>query len=485
VTAAAVVRRRVRPTTVQLAAAATVALVGVAAWALAWAMEHATYDTVAGAFVGITLGFASLAAGRVLARREPDVVVARLLLIAPILKLAMAVARFAVAFVLYDGSADAAVYHDNGVRLSGFFDEGVFAVELGKPFVGGGSIRALTGLLYVVTGPTMLGAFFVFSWIGFWGLYLFYRAFRLAVPDGDHRRYAFMVLLLPSLLFWPSSLGKEAIMTLALGLVAYGSARLLVHRPHGLLIVGLGLVTMGAVRPHVGAMAAVGLTAAFVSRRTPKGAALTAPLTKLVGLILLGLVLVVAVTQTKALLGIDEFNTEALEAARAEVSTRTDEAGSTFTPVATDFEPLRFHVALASVLFRPFPWEAGSAQGTIASLEGLTLLVLFVVGWRRLLGAVRTILRAPYVVMCITYTVLFTYGFSSFANFGILTRQRVQVLPFALVLLALPPYRGRIRDARALLGVPSPEPEQAREPALGRVPRTAATQREISPGFSR
>lgn len=484
-TAAAVVRRRVRPTAVQLAVAATVALVAAAAWALAWAMENATYDTVAGAFVGITLGFASLAAGRALARREPDAVVARLLLIAPLLKLAAAIARFAVAFVLYDGSADAAVYHTNGVRLSGFFEEGVFAVELGKPFVGGGSIRALSGLLYVVTGPTLLGAFFVFSWIGFWGLYLFYRAFRLAVPDGDHRRYAFMVLLLPSLLFWPSSLGKEAVMTLALGLVAYGSARVLVHRPHGLLIVALGLAIMAAVRPHVGAMAAVGLTAAFVSRRAPKGAALTAPLTKLLGLILLGLVLVVAVTQTKALLGIDEFNAEALEAARAEISSRTDEAGSTFTPVATDFEPQRFHVALASVLFRPFPWEATSAQGVVASLEGLALLVLFVVGWRRLLGAIRTVLRTPYVVMCITYTVLFAYGFSSFANFGILTRQRVQVLPFALVLLALPPYWGRVRDARALLGLPSQETERARDPGRRGSPGGATTEREISSGFSR
>ena len=32
------------------------------------------------------------------------------------------------------------------------------------------------------------------------------------------RRYALLVLFLPSLLFWPSSIGKEAWMTLALGL---------------------------------------------------------------------------------------------------------------------------------------------------------------------------------------------------------------------------------------------------------------------------
>lgn len=465
--ATALVPTRWRPTTVQLVSGALVLGVGVAAWALAWTMEHATYDTVAGVYVGIVLGFASLVAGRALARREPDAVVARLLLVAPLLKLGMAVARFGVSFVLYDGAADASVYHRQGVRLSALYEEGIFNAELGKPFVGSGSIRALAGLLYTVTGPTLLGAFFVFAWIGFWGLYLFYRAFCMAVPDGDHRRYAILVLLLPSLLFWPSSLGKEAVMTLALGIVAYGSARLLTHRRHGIVTVAAGLAIMGAVRPHVGAMAAIALTAAYVSRRSPSGASVTAPLTKLVGLVLLGIVLVVAITQTKSLLGIDEFNKEALEAARAEVSLRTDEAGSTFQGGATDFRPLQFPTALASVLFRPFPWETRSLQGAVASLEGVILVLATALGWRRVLAAVRTVLRTPYVMMSVTYTVLFTYGFSSFANFGILTRQRVQVLPFALVLLALRPYRGRVRDARSLLGVETPDPVVGRPARRG------------------
>jgi len=113
-------------------------------------MEHATYDTVAGTFVGILLGFASVVAGRALARREPDPVVARLLRVAPILKLGTAVARFGVSFVLYDGAADASVYHRQAIRLSAFYERGEFNVDLGKPFVGSGSIRALAGLLYTV-----------------------------------------------------------------------------------------------------------------------------------------------------------------------------------------------------------------------------------------------------------------------------------------------------------------------------------------------
>ncbi len=59
------------------------------------------------------------------------------------------------------------------------------------------------------------------------------------------------------------------------------------------------------------------------------------------------------------------------------------------------------------------------------------------------MGAIRSILRTPYVLMCVVYSVLFVYGFSAFANFGVLTRQRVQLFPFILVLVCVPPFRRR------------------------------------------
>ena len=76
-----------------------------------------------------------------------------------------------------------------------------------------------TGVLYTVTGPTQLGAYFLFSWIGFWGLYLFHRAFVRACPDGDHWRYARLVFLLPALLFCLASLAAGFYVPRALGIV--------------------------------------------------------------------------------------------------------------------------------------------------------------------------------------------------------------------------------------------------------------------------
>lgn len=434
---------RARPTTGLVLPAVMLSVIAAVAWSAAWAMDNASYDTVAGILVGIVLAVVALVAGRATAAREPDERIARLLRAAPLLKLAMAVPRFAMSFVLYDGSADSAVYHDQGIRLRASYAEGLFSTDLGQRFVGTGFIRMLTGLLYTLTGPTLLGAYFVFSFVGYWGLYLFYRAFCLAVPEGDRHRYAMLVLLLPSLLFWPSSLGKEAWMVLGLGVLAYGSARVLTSRRPAFLIVLAGVVLAGLVRPHVAAMATIALAGAYLTRRRPTGATITAPIGKLVGILALGVVLLLVAGQAKTLLGVDRFTSESIDDARQTVTERTNQGGSTFDGGTTNFDPSQIHVAATNVLFRPFPWEARNLQSLLAAAEGGFLLALCALGWRRLVGGLRSLLATPYVVLCLTYTVLFIYGFSSFTNFGILTRQRVQVLPFFVVVLCLPPFRPR------------------------------------------
>src|SRR5207248_9478851 len=129
-------------------------------------------------------------------------------------------------------------------------------------FVGTGFLNLLTGIVYVVMGPTKLGGFLLFSWLGFWGLYLCYRAFRIGCPEGNARRYAVLVFFLPSLLFWPSGIGKDAWMIFAVGLSAYGAARVLTRARGGFLLLCLGLAASGVGRPHVAALMVGGLALA-------------------------------------------------------------------------------------------------------------------------------------------------------------------------------------------------------------------------------
>ncbi|MGH9085908.1 MAG: hypothetical protein ACRDYW_10680 [Acidimicrobiales bacterium] len=415
-----------------------VALVGGVVGVITWLMEHGSYDIFAGIIVGMVLIAGSLPLLRRAADLEVDARMARLVWLAFACKLLAAIPRYMVAFGLYDGQADSSSYSDAGALLARQFRDGDFVIDIGRQVQGTGFIQIVTGVVYTFTGATSLGGFLVFSWLGFWGLYLFYRAFVRACPQGDHLRYAVLVFFLPSLLFWPSSIGKEAWMCLCLGVVAYGASRALTAARGGILLVALGLLGLGTVRPHVGALVAVSLFAAYVLRRSPRSATGLAPFAKLLGIVALGGVLVVAVGQLEQFLGVDAFDVESVEASLDEVTAQTGQGGSYVEGTSTDLSPSRFPRAFMNVMFRPYLWQATNAQALVAAAEALVLLVLFVTGWRRLLGAARAVLDTPYVILCGCYAVLFVYGFSSFANYGILVRQRVQMLPFFLVLLAMP-----------------------------------------------
>jgi hypothetical protein len=288
---------------------------GVAAVAgsTAWLMEHASYDAYAGILVAVALVAISAPMLRRAVRYEVDPRIGRLLWIALGCKLLASMARYAVAFGLYDGQADAGVYHSVGAALARQFRDGDFVVDLGRRVQGTGFVQILTGGIYTITGATDIGGFLVYSWLGFWGLYLFHRAFVLAVPQGDHLRHARLVFFLPSLLFWPSSIGKEAWMCLGLGVCAYGSARILTGARGGLLALSAGIVALSFVRPHVAALVAAALFAAYVLRGQRGSRTGLAPFGKLIGIVVLGGVLVLAVGELESYMGVDAFDQDSVQ----------------------------------------------------------------------------------------------------------------------------------------------------------------------------
>jgi hypothetical protein len=58
-------------------------------------------------------------------------------------------------------------------------------------------------------------------------------------------------------------------------------------------------------------------------------------------------------------------------------------------------------------------------------------------------------MRNPYVAFALVYSVLFVVAFSNVGNFGILTRQRAQLFPLVLLVLAVPSARRRRQPWRA------------------------------------
>lgn len=403
---------------------------------LAFSMQHFSYDVWGALALAPVLIVVSVPLLLRATRREGDAGMGRLIVLALVLKMVGSLARYAVAFGVYGGFADAASYHEAGKVLAPLYRSGNFAAEIGGPGSGTRTVKAVTGLAYTVIGPSELAGFVFFSWLGFWGLYLFYRAFVLAVPQGDARRYALMVFLLPSMLFWPSSIGKEAIITLTLGTTAYGAARLFARRRGGLLILAVGVAGTGLIRSHVALAVFVAVSVGYVFRRS-RGVSPFAPVAKAIGLAGLATISLVVLSQVKDDLGFESLDVKSVQEQLATNQRNTTDGGSQFE-TTSDGSFASIPGSLITILFRPWPFEANNLQNLIAAIEGTLLAVLFFRSRRRLLAIPRQIRGHPYLLVVLVYTVLFAFAFSTFSNFGIVARQRVQLFPFVLVLLALP-----------------------------------------------
>ena len=96
------------------------------------------------------------------------------------------------------------------------------------------------------------------------------------------------------------------------------------------------------------------------------------------------------------------------------------------------------------MLLRPFPWETDTTLQLLASLESVLLVALLVVRFSSLKAAFVGARATPFLIYCWVLTVLYAATFSSFANFGLLVRQRSLVLPALFVLVAVEPVRKRV-----------------------------------------
>ena len=171
-------------------------------------------------------------------------------------------ARYALTYGLYD-AGDAEQYHLSGSRLAAAFWDGTYAHvaeaevwELtGTPF-----INQVTGILYILTGPDQTRRLP--------GLRLAElhrpvlsstRRWWWAFPRPTTAAYAYLVFFLPSMLYWPSSIGKDAWICFGLGVSSYGIALIMRHQALGYPIAGIGLVATAGARPHVTVLVVVSL----------------------------------------------------------------------------------------------------------------------------------------------------------------------------------------------------------------------------------
>lgn len=438
--------------------------VGIAYLALfGWAITNTTFDVWGVLVVTPVLSFLVV----LLIRRMFDdhlVGLRNVLYAGLIAKLLGTALRYWVGFEAYGGGIDAARYHRFGVTQIAARQDGLLSfwdllpTGTGTPFV-----EDVVAVTYAIMGPTQMGGFVLFGIFGYVGVLCFVKAAAIAIPGLATMRYAVLCALAPSLAYWPSSIGKEALMMLGLGIATLGVAKFFATGAIAgpLLITVAGLAFTSGVRPHMAAMWAAGIFPALLVKFVHN---LRAPATVegrrtnqalmfvVIGVAAIGLVVLASAT-VRYLPGADDASGDGARSIVEETQRRTSQARSSFDPPNVN-NPVNWPYAIVRTLTRPLIVEArGSAQ--LFTAAELTILIgIALVSWRRLAHLPKLVLTVPFVTFSMTTLALGGLAFSSFANLGILARQKALVFPFMLLLLCLPELPRRTEH--------DPEGERAR-----------------------
>ena len=424
--------------------------------ALSWSISNISYD-IWGVFIVLPpLALLGIFGVRRMFSGELQPI-AKIMYLGLAAKFAGACAKYFVSFDTYGGFTDAEEYHIYARAAASKVWGGQANISTVLP---GGTgthfMERFTSFLYTLVGSSKLAGYFVFAWMAFWGIAFFVKAGCIAIPRLAQRRYAVLCVLAPSIVYWPSSIGKEALMMFALGIGTHGIARLLARsgffQPLVLVLVGLGLA--GLVRPHMAAIWLAALLPTLLMTlfrgRQGRDQGRGAVADRFVLLVIIGLAAVALVAVGSATVRYlhpssdEKASGNTITAILKETTRRTSKAGSNFTPPAIN-GPTDWAKASVRTLLRPLLIEANGVGQLLSAVELTAFILLCMACYRRVLNVPRLLLTNPFVVFAIGAIFLVGLAYSSFGNLGVLTRQKSLILPL-MFLIPCVPVRSYRRD---------------------------------------
>lgn len=372
------------------------------------------------------------------AKVERDPKYVKILMWSLVLHLLCAPAQIWVVDHFYNGIADYTGYVDRGASLAQNLRAGhfTFAGTRINGYTEDNVVYIASGVVQTIIGVNKLALFLFFTGVSFFGDVAFFRAFCVTFPEASHRRYAYLLLFLPSLLFWTADVSKETVMTFALGICAYGAARILMRARGGFLLFVLGGAIGLLLRPNEVVLLVAGLAVAIFFRgRDPRKK--LRGIRRITTFLFVGAALALAAVLTEKLLKSSVSLSQTLQNIGHNNSAGSGAGyGSSNVPYSSN--PLLYPRDLYTVMFDPLPITAHGKSELLAGLENTVIVVIILMSIRQIRCFFRAALLRPYVLLCAIYSILFIYVFAALGNLGLIYRERTLLLPFLLVIFAIP-----------------------------------------------
>ncbi|WP_339855503.1 hypothetical protein [Porticoccus hydrocarbonoclasticus] len=288
--------------------------------------------------------------------------------------------------------------------------------------VGTGFVIYFTAFFSDLVGLDYFGVFLIYNILGSVGLLAFYASLKevLASNFDSGRRLMLFVVLLPSVSFWSSAIGKDSISFMAVGLSLWASLSL----PRRLPVFVVAFLFMLLVRPHISGIMLIALSLTYVFDF--RGSLMQRLVFSFFGL----LAAFFSVSYAVNYAGLSGISVGELSQYIDDRQAHNMTGGG-----GIDISSMSLPYQLFTYLFRPLPFEAKNITQLIASFDNFLILVLFVFGvvslikGRSFAGMAGWIYMLSYSIGCWVVLAITT------ANLGIAVRQKWMFLPMMIVLL--------------------------------------------------
>ena len=261
---------------------------------------------------------------------------------------------------------------------------------------------------------------FLYNAIGTFGLVFFYAALRdtgvFSLESRLLRVIASLCLLIPSLSFWTSGIGKDSIAFMSAGLFLWAVMDIGRRQPGAIAAV----LIMFFVRPHMSALMVLSVaTGTMISAEVRATVRFSAAALAAAGAVF-AVPIALSYSGTTQFASIAEYVADRQE--------HNLGGGSSI-----DIRGMNPVLRLLSFLYRPLPNEASGIDQLATSLDNLFLIALTLFG---LVG----LYRAGFVISIRRYSIPLIYGVVGLvilsqvtANLGLATRQKWMVLPALII----------------------------------------------------
>jgi hypothetical protein len=302
-----------------------------------------------------------------------------------------------------------------------YFIEGDLLVKNVRP--GTGAIMLTTGMLKTL-GVSYLGCFLFFNIFGSIGLIAIYSSLISSVKTSSKNMILIvnLIVFLPSISFWTSAIGKDAISFLSVGLALWAAINF--DKRKTVLLISIFIMLL--VRPHMAAIMTISFSVAlFLDNKSNLKVKLSLGLLSVIFIAIL-----IPFALNYAGIGGDgsyDTNTVGDYIEQRQVSNM---GGGTSINITTMSMPEK----IFTYLFRPLPYEAKGLASLVASLDNLFLLILA-------FSSVRYLVYANILDLNVNRKFMWVYALTSLiilslttANLGIAVRQKWMFLPIFIYL---------------------------------------------------